>query len=328
MKTCLSLAVLTTFLASSLIGLAETEEQINKRFTVEPGGKLVVDVDFGSIEVITNATGEVVVDIVRKVTRGGRADEEAFLAERPVTFSQDGNTVTIHSRAKNKQTWSWRGRQRTEAKYAITVPAKFDAQIKTSGGSIGVNDLTGEVKAGTSGGSLKFARLHGPVNGGTSGGSIRVTACEGAMKINTSGGGIEVNGGSGALDGDTSGGSVSVQNFHGPVRVETSGGGIKIENVAGKVEGSTSGGSISAKFSSPPSEEVTLETSGGGVTVSVPEKSAFDLDAATSGGGVSSDLPVTTAGKPSRSRLKGPVNGGGKPVILRTSGGSIHVKKL
>ena len=328
MKPSLSLLVASSLLAGSLAALAETEEQINKRFAVEPGGKVVVDVDFGSIEINTNATGEVTVDAVRKVSRGSKADEEAFLAARPVTFSQDGNTVTIYSRAKSKQSWSWRGKQRTEAKYTITVPARFDAQLKTSGGSIGVSDLAGEVKANTSGGGLKFARLHGPVRGGTSGGSIRVSACDGTIKINTSGGGIEVTGGGGALDGDTSGGSVAVKDFRGPVRVESSGGGITIENVAGKVEGSTSGGSISARFAAVLSEEVKLETSGGGVTVRVPEKSAFDLDAATSGGGVGSELPVSIAGKPSRSRLKGPVNGGGKPVVLRTSGGSIQVKKL
>jgi len=65
---------------------------------------------------------------------------------------------------------------------------------------------------------------------------------------------------------------------------------------------------------------VKLGTSGGSVTVQVAGSSAFDLDAATSGGGVSSDLPVTVSGKIACDSLKGPVNGGGKPVVLRTSG--------
>ena len=307
---------------------AETEEKINKRFTVQSGGKLVVDVDFGSVDVTTNAGGAMTVDVFRKVTRASKSDEEEFLRERPVTFAQDGNTVTIQSRAKSRNIGFSFGRQRTEGKYTITVPAQFNAQIKTSGGGITVSDLTGEVKAGTSGGGLKFTRLHGPLDGGTSGGSIHVMDCKGALQVNTSGGGINVSGGSGSLAGETSGGSVGVKDFRGPVHVETSGGGISIEDVAGKVEGSTSGGSISARFSSKPVNEVKLETSGGGVTVSVPADSAFDLDAATSGGRVSSDLPVSTTGKPSRSHLKGPVNGGGKAVLLRTSGGSIHVKKM
>ena len=101
-----------------------------------------------------------------------------------------------------------------------------------------------------------------------------------------------------------------------------------MENVSGKVTGETSGGSISAVFASPGPNEVKLSTSGGGVTVRVPENAAFDLDASTSGGSVSSDLPVTVVGKVASSHIKGPVNGGGKPVVLRTSGGSIHVKKL
>lgn len=319
-------------LASCVVAAAETEEQINKRFTVEPGGNLVVDVDFGAVEVSANGTREVTVDVVRKISRRSKAAEQEFLRERPVTFEQDGNTIIIRSRAKAK-IGGWRGWlggfQRTEGKYAITVPKQFNAHLKTSGGGIGVSDLTGEVKAGTSGGRLTFARLRGPLDGGTSGGGIRVDDCQGTIKVNTSGGGIDLSGGAGSFDGATSGGSVSVKDFDGPVRVRTSGGGINIENVTGKVYGSTSGGSISARFDSILDDEVKLETSGGGVTARIPGDSAFDLDAATSGGGVSSDFSVTGAtGKPRRDRLKGAINGGGKPVVLRSSGGSIHVKKM
>src|SRR5437762_9157906 len=144
--------ILPLLFAGCLALSAETEEQINKRFPVQPGGRLVVDVDFGSIDVNTNGTGEVVVDVVRKVSRGSKSDEEAFLRDRPVTFSQDGNSITIHSRANSKLTLTWRRSQRVEGKFTITVPAAFHAQLKTSGGGIAVSDLTGEVKAGTSGG--------------------------------------------------------------------------------------------------------------------------------------------------------------------------------
>lgn len=318
---------LFVLLASSLVVFAETQEQLNKRFTVQPGGKLVVDVDFGSIEVNTNDSNEVTVDVLRKVTRTAKSDEEAFLRDHPVTFSQDGNTVTISSRSRTKMNGWWHGSQKIEGKYTLTVPGAFNAQLRTAGGGVTANDLTGEVKAETSGGGFHFARLHGNLNATTSGGGIHVADCEGPLKVRTSGGGIDVSGGSGSLDGETSGGPVTVKEFHGPARVESSGGGISIENVAGKVDGSTSGGSISARFSAPISDEVKLETSGGGVTLNVPEASAFNLDASTSGGSVHSELPVSVVGKVEHSRLKGPVNGGGKTVLLRTSGGSIQVRK-
>ena len=307
---------------------AETEETLDKTFTVSAGGTLVTDVDFGSIEVGTHAANEVIVHVWRKVSRRDKADEEQFLRDRPVKFSQDSDTVTIRSHRETKDNLFLRGSQRTEGKYTITVPAKFNVRLKTSGGGIAVRDLTGEVNSNTSGGGLKFAHLVGPVDVHTSGGGIEVNDCEGTLKIETSGGGIHVGGGAGKLEGKTSGGRVAVSDFRGPVRVKTSGGGVTIENVVGKVDGSTSGGSISASFSAELQDDVRLETSGGGVTMRVPADSAFDLDASTSGGGVKSDLPVTVVGKTARSHLKGAVNGGGKSVVLRSSGGGIHVKKL
>jgi hypothetical protein len=320
--------VLLVLLASCAVVLAETKEQINKSFEAKPGGKLVLDVDFGSVEVTANSGNEVTVDVVRKISRKNKADEEQFLKERPVEITMDDNTVTIVSKAKSKMNGWWKGWQKTEAKYTITVPAEFNAQLKTSGGGVELSNLKGKFEAHTSGGSLRFSHLEGPLNGGTSGGSIRVSDCNGELKVHTSGGSIDCQKGSGSLEGGTSGGGVTVKDFRGPAHVETSGGGINFENVTGRVDGSTSGGSISARLATPSAEEVRLQTSGGSVTVLVPESWAFNLNASTSGGGVSSELPVTVTGKKESNQLRGPVNGGGKEVFLRTSGGSIHVKKL
>jgi len=277
-------------LGVSLAAYAETEERLNKSFKAQPGGQLVVDVDFGSIEVTPSDGSEITVDVLRKIHRGDKAAEETFLKDRPVTISQDGNTLTVRSRGESK-TWSWRGNQRTDGKYILKVPARFNTDVRTSGGSITLNGLTGEAKAKTSGGSIKAAELRG------------------------------------SLDAHTSGGSIRANDVEGPIAVKTSGGSIDIANAKGKVEASTSGGSVSASFESPITDEVQLKTSGGGVTLKVPETSAFDLDASTSGGSVSSDLAVKTDGKPKRTSLRGPVNGGGKSVVLRTSGGSVKIKK-
>ncbi|HOW66783.1 MAG TPA: DUF4097 family beta strand repeat-containing protein [Candidatus Paceibacterota bacterium] len=317
-------------LLTSVAALAVTEEKINKQFTVQSGGTLVVDIDFGAIEVSANTSGnnEVIVDISRKVSRKHKADEEAFLKERPITFSQDGNTLTIRSLRQSKKPWSWSGWSQNEAKYTIAVPPQFNTQLKTSGGGIGIQNLAGDSKAHTSGGGLRFTHLRGPLNGDTSGGGIHVTDCEGTIKIHTSGGGIQVEGGSGSIDGHTSGGSVTVKNFGGPARVDTSRGGITIEKVAGKVEGTTSGGSISAVLPSPLPGDVKLSTSGGGVTVRIPEDAAFQLDAHTSSGAATSELPVNAIEKTERNRLNGTVNGGGKTVFLRSSGGGIRIKRL
>src|SRR5262249_1735101 len=141
--------------------------------------------------IATNGSSEVIVDVTRRIVRSTKDEEEDFLAARPVEFSQDGNTITIQSRAKVKATGSSRGQQRTEGHYVITVPAQFSAQLKTSAGAIPVGDLTGEVTAGSNGGALGFVRLHGPLDGSTAGGAIRLEDCEGTLKVKTSGGAID-----------------------------------------------------------------------------------------------------------------------------------------
>src|SRR5512137_2124245 len=88
------LTLLLLFIGS-VAAQAATEERIDQRFQVQPGGTVVVDVDFGSIDVSTKATSEVVVEVWRKIGRRKKADEEAFLRENPVAFTQEGNTVTI-----------------------------------------------------------------------------------------------------------------------------------------------------------------------------------------------------------------------------------------
>lgn len=305
LKTCSVLLVLTAVSAT-----AATEEKIDKRFAVQPGGTVVVDVEFGSIDVRTNATGEVAVEVWRKITRRKKADEEASLREHGVSFSQEGGTLTIRSRGESRRSWSLMGREQNEAKYTLSVPARFNVNLKSGGGGINVVGLTGEVRADTGGGG------------------VSVGACHGALNLRTGGGGIEVSVSSGSLTGRTGGGSVSVKGFQGAANVSTGGGGTVVEKVTGALEASTGGGSISAVLPGQLSDGVKLSTGGGGITVSVPGSAAFNLDAKTAGGSVTTEVPVTVSGTIERGRLAGPVNGGGQTVQLRTGGGSIHLKKL
>jgi len=43
---------------------------------------------------------------------------------------------------------------------------------------------------------------------------------------------------------------------------------------------------------------------------------------------VNSDLPISVMGKISEDSLSGKLNGGGPKLVLRSSGGGIHVRKL
>jgi hypothetical protein len=53
----------------------------------------------------------------------------------------------------------------------------------------------------------------------------------------------------------------------------------------------------------------------------------MDVNAKTSGGRVHTDFKVALSGEISKRSMKGEMNGGGPELYLRTSGGSIYLRK-
>jgi hypothetical protein len=326
MKTSLTTLILVSL--TTLTAVAATEEKIHETRAAKPGGKLVVDVDFGTITVAPGDSDKVVVDAYRKVDASSKEKEQEYLAAAPLTVATEGDTVVVRARRKNNalgsQVWNLLSHTNTEGRYTIQVPATFNADLETAGGDVSAKNLIGTVKAGTSGGDLNFEGIHGRLDAETSGGDITVTACEGPLEVETSGGRIEATGGSGSLRVQTSGGAVTVANFAGDTKVESSGGKLRLANVSGKLSGEISGGEIDAILSSPVAGDVRLETSAGAIRVVAPANAALNVDAETGTGGVTTDLPIANT-KASRDSLKGTINGGGKTLVLRTGAGSIGI---
>lgn len=305
---------------------ALTEETINQQVDVVSGGRIIVDVDFGTIDVAAGGDNKVVVEAHRKIDSDSEAKEKEYFAAVPVTVTKDGNTVTIRARRQQKEcSFNWSGRCSMDGRYTVHVPKNFDSELRTGGGTIIGSELTGTMSADTSGGKLKFTHLKGPTGATTSGGSIELNGCEGVLKVDTSGGRIESIDGSGSLEARTSGGAIVVRNFGGDTTVETSGGRLSLDNINGKIVGRTSGGSISAKLRSPVPGDVNLETSAGSIEVMVPLDAGLDVEAEASSGRVTSELPFVGT-RTDRDQMKGKINGGGKTLYLRSGAGSISIK--
>jgi len=146
------------------------------------------------------------------------------------------------------------------------------------------------------------------------------------LDLKTSGGSIELTSLNGKVDAYTSGGSIKLGKIRGDVDVKTSGGSIRVDEVAGTINAHTSGGSITANISQQPLGNSRLTTSGGSVSAYLDPSVAVDLTASTSGGRVSSEFAVD--GSVKKTRISGKINGGGPKLVLKTSGGSVRVKKL
>ncbi|HEY6400427.1 MAG TPA: DUF4097 family beta strand repeat-containing protein [Blastocatellia bacterium] len=313
--------------SNSAAAQAQGQADIQRTFSVQPGGRLVMDVEPGSIEVKTTGDSRIVVDVFRKVDRGSEGRAEEILRQHEVNFEQQGNDLTIRARFPHENFRFWR-RSGLQVRYVVSIPTEFNVDLKTSGGGIRVDDLKGEVRVKTSGGGLQFGKIEGPIIGNTSGGGINLAGCNGKVEVKTSGGGITIGPGSGELLAETSGGGIEIGNYAGDAIVRTSGGGIKINRIEGSIDASTSGGPIFAALGAQPKKDCRLHTSGGGITVELDEALSFNIDAEASGGNVSADLPVTVQGELRKGSLRGTLNGGGQALILRTSGGSVRLRKL
>jgi DUF4097 and DUF4098 domain-containing protein YvlB len=333
MKTSIVLKVASFALLTALgatLARADAEDKITKTFKVKPGGELVIEADRGSIEVKTADAESVDIEVTRKAG-GTRSKADQILRDHVVTISQEGDKVEIHAEYKGGKLSGWFGGlgRDLQVKFLVTVPHKFDADLKTAGGSITVGGLTGKLQAATSGGSLKFEQIEGPVTGRTSGGSITLTGGKGKVELKTSGGSIRLSEIEGDVSALTSGGSIHADHLAGKAVVKTSGGGIEVSALKGQIEAGTSGGSITTSLKEQPSGACSFKTSGGGITVVLGEKVAVDIDARTSGGRVTSDLPVVSVvqGEQKKNELQGKINGGGPLITAHTSGGSVHLRK-
>ncbi len=323
------LAAVLILLMISGVAFAAIEDTIKETFEVGEGGTLRIDTELGSIEVNVQRGNMVDIEITQTVKVRSEEDANKIMNEFDIKLSQDGKDVVVIAKFEDAG-WDFlkRIRRKLKVHFVITVPSKYNVDLKTSGGSISVDDLEGKVSSETSGGSLKFGSILGPVNGRTSGGSIRLNSCSGDVDLSTSGGGIDIGEVGGKIGARTSGGSIKIRKAGESVSARTSGGSVSVEEVMGAIEAETAGGSITARISRQPEGASRLETSGGSVNVYLAEDIKADVNARTSGGRVSAELPVTIQGEFKKDELRAKINGGGPELFLRTSGGNINLRKL
>ena len=236
----------------------------------------------------------------------------------------------VHATAKNKRNFSnWKNS--LSIGFKVFVPKQVNTSLNTSGGSIHMDNLSGNEKFETSGGSLHVDKLTGIIKGETSGGSIHVSNsgsdisletsggsieasnCNGKIHLETSGGSLRLTDLKGTIDANTSGGSISANNIAGEFKTGTSGGSINLTNLACALDASTSGGSFHAQFNSV-GKYVKIDVSGH-VDLSIPSKQGLDLD--LRGDRVEANFTSNFSGTKEKEKIEGKLNGGGSSVVIR-----------
>jgi hypothetical protein len=236
-------AIAFFLLAASTAGAAE--KNLDRNFTVAPGGTLVVEADSASVHVSGNDSNQV---MIRMRARGDDDD----IAAMKFDAVQDGNDVTVTLRRHRKGggwfNWgSWNSEQRVE----VSVPRNFNTRVRTGGGDVEQKDTTGSANLRTSGGNVVAKNLGGTVELRTSGGDIVADSIRGDVDADTSGGDVRLLNIDGRIRGNTSGGSVrcSLAGSNRGISATTSGGDVELilpRTVNGDVQAMTSGGDVTS----------------------------------------------------------------------------------
>jgi len=312
--------ILAALALAALTAHADSNKNVSRTFDVADGGTIHLDADAGDVHVTSGGSGHVRVEVAE------RRKADGF----ELSFDQKGSDVYVHARDtehEHGRFWSFHWSDSDWVTFTIHVPARYNLDVHTSGGTINSGDVGGNADLHTSGGDIHLGRVSGNVLARSSGGDIRIEGATGRVDAHTSGGDVEIRDAASSVEAKSSGGSIEIRRAGGSVIAHTSGGGIRIEDAVDAVDATTSGGSVTARFSRQPRADSRLSTSGGGVTVELAPSIGVELDAHASGGGVHSDMPMTIQGTHDDDSLKGKINGGGPRLILRSSGGGITVRR-
>lgn len=255
---------------------------------------------------------------------------EDIIKEKSISTS-DGKTLYVKAGCGDIKITSWNkseayikisGNDAAKEKFSFKIEEKSGdvyVTIKSKSSSFNAENLILRIEASipenyntdvsTAGGDISLDNLNGNIIMKTAGGNIVVKNINGTSKLLTSGGNIKV------------------ETFNGSFTAKTAGGDIEATGTNGKVDAKTAGGDIRLKFSGE-NEGIDAYTSGGDIKLYLNDSFAANIELKTSSGTIDLGFPFDGEMNKHASKIKGKINGGGKPVVCKTSGGDIVVSKI
>src|SRR5215472_416459 len=260
------------------------------------------------------------------------------------------------------------GDSRVSVDMEITVPKKASLTIRGEKGDVSVSDMGKSVSISTTSGDIDVRDTTGDVSVDTRKGKIQVSDTKGNVKISGHGGEINVSSASGGLtiEGEfygpiradkiakgvrfvsqrtdltltqltghleTGSGNLEIADAPGNLTLRTNSYSITIENPSGKVQVDNRNGDVEVRFPTPPKEDAQIANSSAPITLSLPESSSFQIVADCHSCDIDSEFSADSLQKTTTqsgdSHLEGRYgNGRGPKITLKTSYGSISIRKI
>ena len=314
----------------------------------------------GDVTVRSSDEAQVRVDGKKNVNAWNENDAEHLASAVSIEIAKNGDAYEV--RPVNASS----GDSRVSVDMDISVPKKASLTVHNEHGDVSVSDMDKSVSVNTVRGDVEVRDTTGDVNIDTGKGDIKVSDTKGNVKISGHGGEVNISSATGGLsiDGEfygpiradkiakgvrfisqrtnmtisqlnghmeTGSGSLEIADTAGNLNLRTNSYDISIENPGGKLKVDNRNGNVEVRFPTSPKEDIEIANSSAPITLILPESSSFEISADCHSCDIDSEFSADSLKQTSNggdSHLEGKYgNGRGPKLILKTSYGSISIRK-
>jgi hypothetical protein len=176
------------------------EEAFDRTMAFNPGARLVVDNQNGSVTVESWDRNEVRIRATKYVDAGSREHAAEVMAALKIEVNDSPGLVevrTITPRRSGGGFWGWMtgGDGNYGVTYTITVPKSANLDIDTVNGRVVVRKVSGVMSLGSTNGRIEVHEGSGRVDASTTNGRIYAQLLRvdrGGMRFSTTNGGVEI----------------------------------------------------------------------------------------------------------------------------------------
>jgi DUF4097 and DUF4098 domain-containing protein YvlB len=273
---------LLTFLMAGAVSLAVAQTRKELRYSVQPGATVTITNDFGPITVVAATANQVV---VTTTAHSNKVEADGM---------QSGNRLDIRSHFLQKA-----NADEGAVDYDVQVPNNAALIVRTAGGTVKVQNVSGDVTVESGTGSVDIRDV--------SNGHVHVRTMSGPVTLN------------------------NIRNGH--VELSSVSGDVTMNSVSGSmVSANTTGAPVHFTGDCGGGGEYTLTTHSGNIDVALPAEASVDVTARSVTGSVEDTFQLQPDSHPTMSvaagkSFAGHANSGASSLHLRTFSGKITVKK-
>jgi DUF4097 and DUF4098 domain-containing protein YvlB len=324
--------------------------------SVPPNAHISVRTDHGDITIHPEDAAEIRVQAKKVVAATEEAEARSRAQQASVLVTQAADSYEVSTKNQGGE---------VELNLEVHVPGQATVTARSARGGVQVDGLSGSVMAAANHGDVDIRDAGRDVSVELDRGDAHIVGVRGNVKLSGRGGQVEVSDvkGEAVVQGeyygpiriekvakgarfvsrrtdltvsqlagriDTGSGRLEISDAPGSLSLVTHKYDLAIDNIGGRIHIENYQGNVELRFAQPPREDVEVSTESGNIELVLPPKSSFEVHAESRKGEIDSDFrdPEFKETKQREgARLEGKIGAKGPQIRLRTTYGTIHLRK-